>query len=101
MVQNHKLPKSIPLHNQGLNYETNVCELENHVQEKGLNSNWSTKLGPTKKTPTSSFLSHLLESVWIESVFLYAFSPYHEEAMWNTIGVANQVPSYHIVRIMR
>jgi hypothetical protein len=34
MVPKHELPKSIPLHNQGLNCEANICELEDHVGEK-------------------------------------------------------------------
>ncbi len=57
-----ELPKSISLHAQGLNCRANVCELEDHVGEKGLNLNWSTKLGPTKEIP-SSFPNHLLENV--------------------------------------
>ncbi len=39
MVPKRELPKSILLHGQGLNYGTNVCELEDHVGEKGWNSN--------------------------------------------------------------
>jgi len=34
MVPKHELTKSIPLHNQGLNCEANICELEDHVGEK-------------------------------------------------------------------
>jgi hypothetical protein len=34
MVPKRKLPESIPLHNQGLNFRTNICELEDHVGEK-------------------------------------------------------------------
>jgi hypothetical protein len=34
MVPKHELPKSIPLHDQMLNCETNVYELEDHVGEK-------------------------------------------------------------------
>jgi hypothetical protein len=39
MVPKHELPKSIPLHSQRLNYRARVCELEDHVGEKGLSSN--------------------------------------------------------------
>jgi hypothetical protein len=35
----HELFESIPLHTQKLNYETNICELEDHVGEKGYNLN--------------------------------------------------------------
>jgi hypothetical protein len=49
MVPNHELLKSIPLQGQGLNFKANVCELEDHVGEKGWNSNWPTKLGFVKK----------------------------------------------------
>jgi hypothetical protein len=38
-VPKHELRKSICLHAQGLNYRANVCELEDHVGEKGLSSN--------------------------------------------------------------
>jgi hypothetical protein len=63
MVPKCKMLKNIPLHGKGLNYETKVCELVDHVKEKGLSLNWPTKLRPTKKTPPSSFPNHLLESV--------------------------------------
>ncbi len=33
-----ELPKSIPLHDLGFNFGTNVCELEDHVGEKGWSS---------------------------------------------------------------
>ncbi len=36
MVPKHELPKRIPLHGQELNYGTSICELEDHVGEKGL-----------------------------------------------------------------
>jgi len=62
MVPKCELLENIPLHAQGLNYGINVCVLEDHVGEKGLNLNWSTKLGPTKEIP-SSFPNHLLENV--------------------------------------
>ncbi len=39
MVPKHELHESISLHAQGLNCEVGVCELENHVGEKGLSSN--------------------------------------------------------------
>jgi hypothetical protein len=38
MVPKCELLKSIPLHTQELNYETNICELEDHVEGMGLNS---------------------------------------------------------------
>jgi hypothetical protein len=62
MVPKHELRESIPLHGQGLNYGTNVYELKDHVGEKGWNSNWPKKLGPTKKPP-SSFPNCILESI--------------------------------------
>jgi hypothetical protein len=34
MVPKCKLPKSIPLHAQGLNYKANVYELKDHVGER-------------------------------------------------------------------
>ncbi len=39
MVPIYELLKSIPLHTQELNYETNIYELEDHVKGKGLSSN--------------------------------------------------------------
>jgi len=36
MVPKHELLESIPLHDQGLNYGINICELEDHVGEKVL-----------------------------------------------------------------
>jgi len=62
MVPKHKLPKNIFLDAQRLNYGVGVCELEDHVGEKGLSSNWSTKLGLAKKTPLASFPNRLLKS---------------------------------------
>jgi hypothetical protein len=35
MVPKHKLFENIPLNAQGLNCEANICELEDHVGEKG------------------------------------------------------------------
>jgi len=58
-----ELPKSIPLHAQGLNCGANIRELEDHVGEKGLSLNWSTRLGLAKKTHPTSFPIGLLESV--------------------------------------
>jgi len=57
-----ELPKSIPLHGQRLNYGIGVCELEDHVGEKGWNLKWPTKLALAKKTPFINFPTHLLES---------------------------------------
>ncbi len=48
MVPKRKLPQSILLHEERLNYEADVYELEDHVGEKGLNLNWPPKLGPVK-----------------------------------------------------
>jgi hypothetical protein len=45
----HKLLKGIPLHDQGLNYRVNICELKYHVREKGWSLNWLTKFGLAKK----------------------------------------------------
>jgi hypothetical protein len=39
MVPKRELPESIPLHAQGLNCGASVCELEDHVGEKGLSLN--------------------------------------------------------------
>ncbi len=62
MVPKCKMPENIPLHGQGLNCETKVCELVDRVKKKGLSLNWPTELRPTKKTPPN-FPSHLLENV--------------------------------------
>jgi hypothetical protein len=62
MVPKRELPESIPLHNQGLNYGVKVCELEDHVGEKGLSSNWLTKLQFANKT-LASFPNCLLENI--------------------------------------
>ncbi len=63
MVPKRDLPKNIHLHSQGLNYEKNVCELEDHVGEKGWSLNWSTKFRPIKKTLFTSYPNRLLENV--------------------------------------
>ncbi len=34
-----ELPKNIPFHAQRLNCGAGVCELKDHVKEKGLNTN--------------------------------------------------------------
>ncbi len=57
----HEFPKSIPLHGQGLNYGVNIYELEDHVGEKGWNTNWSMKLGFVKKTSLASFFNCTLK----------------------------------------
>jgi hypothetical protein len=88
MVPKCELLESIPLHGQGFNYETCICELEDHVGEMGLNLNWLTKLGTVKETLLVSFPSHLLKSNKIESTFPYALSPRHEGAKQDTNGVA-------------
>jgi hypothetical protein len=54
-VLNHG-PENIPLHAQKLNCRTCVCELENHVGKKGLNSNWHQSLGLQKKLLMQVFL---------------------------------------------
>ncbi len=77
----------IPLHGQRLNYETNVCELEDHVREKGWNLNWLKKLGPPKKIHLVSFPNCLLKNTWVKFAFPYAMSPCHEKAKRNTNGV--------------
>ncbi len=88
MVPNYELFESIPLHGQRLNCETNVYELEDHVGEKGWNSNYSIKLGLLKKTHFISFSSRLLKSVWVNFAFHYVLLPHHNEAKQDTIGVA-------------
>jgi hypothetical protein len=55
-------PDNIPLHSHGLNCEVIVCDLEDHVGEKGWNSIWSTKLGLAKKSPPTNFPNHLLKN---------------------------------------
>ncbi len=52
----------IPMHTQGLNCKADVCELKDHVEEKGLNLNWLTKFGLTKKTFPASFPNCPLEN---------------------------------------
>jgi len=49
MVPKRELPKSIPLHVQGLNYRTSVCELEDHVGERDRVQISQQNLGPQKK----------------------------------------------------
>jgi hypothetical protein len=61
MVPKCELLESIPLHIQELNYGEGIYELVDHVGEKALNSNLSSKLGLTKKN-LASFLNHLLKS---------------------------------------
>jgi hypothetical protein len=63
MVPKCELPEIFPLHAQGLNYKTNICELEDHIGEKGLISNWSTKFGHVKKTFPTSLFGRLLKNV--------------------------------------
>jgi hypothetical protein len=62
MVLKHELPKSIPLHIQGLNYGANIYELEDNVGEKGWSLNWPTKLGHAKNIPLANFLNRLLKN---------------------------------------
>jgi hypothetical protein len=62
MVPKRKLLENILLHNQRLNCKTNVCELEGHVGEKGLNLNWPTKFRLAKETPLVIFSNCLGES---------------------------------------
>ncbi len=56
MVPKHELFECIPMHDQRLNYRGNICELEDHVGEKGLSSNWPMKLGLVKKIFLQVFL---------------------------------------------
>jgi hypothetical protein len=60
MVPKHELFESIPLHGQGLNYITNICELEDHVGEKGWSLNWLTKFGLAKKNSPCKFSQSLI-----------------------------------------
>jgi len=55
-VPNRELPETIPLRAQMLNCGAGICQLEDHVGEKGLSSNWSIKLGLTKKFLLQIFL---------------------------------------------
>ncbi len=55
MVPKRELFESTPLHGQGLKCGVGICELEDHVGEKGLSSNWATKLGPAKKNSSCKF----------------------------------------------
>ncbi len=59
----HKLLKNIPVHGQRLNCGTNICELEDHVGEKGWSLNWLTKLGLAKEILPTSFPIRMLESI--------------------------------------
>jgi hypothetical protein len=61
MVPKCELLKSILLHGQGLNYRVDICALKDHVGEKGLSSNWSTKFGFIKKNHLPSFPNCMLE----------------------------------------
>jgi hypothetical protein len=63
MVLECELFENIPLHIQKLNCRENVYELEDHVREKALTSNWSPKLGPIKIIFPISLLNYLLERV--------------------------------------
>lgn len=97
MVPKHELPKSILLHAQRLKCGANVCKLEEDVGEKGcVWINWQS-LGPQKKIPFASFLSHLLENTLVKFVFPYMLSAYHEGAKWNTISV--KLPHYTILTL--
>ncbi len=87
MMPKHKLPKSIFLHAQRLNYGVGVCELEDHVGEKWLSSNWLTKFGLSNKTPLASFPNRLLESTWVEFMFPYALLLHHERVKRNITRV--------------
>jgi hypothetical protein len=90
MVPKHKLPESIPLHGQGLNCGTNVCELEDSCWGKGMEFELADKAWAHKKTPPTSFPNCLLESTWVKSAFPYGLSPHHEEAKWDTIGIVGE-----------
>jgi hypothetical protein len=57
-----KLFKNIPLHVQELNCERNIYELEDHVGEYTLSSDWPPKHGPTTRIFPTSFYSCLLKS---------------------------------------
>jgi len=67
MVPKHELLDSIPLHAQGLKYEVNICELEDHVGEKGLKLNYVVTLvfarnqgnGLQRCEPKVKFKSHI------------------------------------------
>jgi hypothetical protein len=56
MAPKHKLPENIPLHNQGLNYKANVCELEDHVGERDGAQIGQQSLGLQKKLVLQIFL---------------------------------------------
>jgi hypothetical protein len=90
MVPKHELPNNISLHGRRLNCGTNICELEDHVGEKGWNLNWLKTFGPTKKTPIS-FPNYMLKNTWIEFTFPYYLSPCHGEVKRNTIGVVGKI----------
>jgi hypothetical protein len=77
MVPKQKLFKNIPLHAQGLNCKTCICELEYHVGEKGLLK--SPKPSPQKKNHLA-ITNHLLKNVLMKSAFPYALSPCHKRA---------------------
>jgi hypothetical protein len=56
----------------------------------GKGIDWLTKLRPAKKTPLISLPNHLLESIWIKSMFPYALLPHHKGVKWNTIGITKR-----------
>lgn len=63
MVPKRELFENIPLRIRKFNYEKNVYELEDHVEEKALSSNLLPKVGLARKTCLASFFSCLLESI--------------------------------------
>jgi len=62
-VSKCKLFENISLHIQKLNCKENVYELEDHVGEEVLTSNWSPKLRPIKIIFFISLLNCLLKKV--------------------------------------
>jgi len=50
-----RVAQEYSLHVEGLNCAASVCELEDHVGEEGLNSNWSPKIELTKKNKNYKF----------------------------------------------
>jgi hypothetical protein len=75
MVPKHELFESIPLHDQGLNYGANVCELEDRVGERGWSLNWSTKLGLIEKNFFQIFYLHVRKHLNQIHVSLWFIAP--------------------------
>ncbi len=82
-----EMHENSPLHIQELNCRKNVYELEDLAREELLGLNLLLDLGLVEKIPFTSFLNHVLGSVYIEPMFPYVVLPHHEGAKRDTIRV--------------